>query len=65
MANGRVPDDSRIDSDRLSVASTHSETHDDNPSVTRLRRDYLSLSDEEIVSAQCHAERVGYKVSTV
>lgn len=29
------------------------------------RKDYISMSDEEIIKAQAHAQRVGYKVSTV
>ena len=29
------------------------------------RKDYISMTDEEILKAQLHAKRVGYKVTTV
>lgn len=32
---------------------------------TRNREDYVSMPDEDVVKSQAHAERVGYKVSTV
>ena len=35
------------------------------PTQQKNRKDYVSMSDEEITKAQEHAKRVGYKVSTV
>ena len=33
--------------------------------MQKKRKDYISMSDEEVMRAQEHAKRVGYKVSTV
>lgn len=38
------------------------ERNGDTPTI---QQNYLSMSDEQIVKAQKHAERVGYKVTTV
>lgn len=41
------------------------ERNADTPTSAKSRKPYISMSDEEILRAQEHAERVGYKVSTV
>lgn len=41
------------------------EQNADTPTSAKHRKDYMSMSDEDILKAQKHAERVGYKVSTV
>lgn len=39
-------------------------SNDSTPDPSK-RRDTLNMSDEEIIEAEAHAQRVGYKVSTV
>lgn len=41
------------------------EQNQDTTTKKKKRKDYLSMTDEEIIKAQQHAERVGYKVTTV
>lgn len=37
----------------------------DGGAISPTKRNYIGMSDDEIIQAQAHAQRVGYKVSTV
>jgi hypothetical protein len=41
------------------------ERNQKSPTDPKSRKDYISMTDDEILKAQKHAERVGYKVTTV
>ena len=68
LATTTYPDSTVVaaaDENAIDNVSTNSSDSRDRASSSGSKKDYLSMTDEEIAASEAHAARVGYKVTTI
>lgn len=64
--NARLADTADMRPDDIDLPTVSKDDEQvDGGAISPTKRNYIGMSDDEIIQAQAHAQRVGYKVSTV